>query len=146
MIGGPEMLENPFIVAKSLCIYRIYEHGRKLKRIHLFYVYEFDFQSSSFCEVGKCKSIKFLYNFPKKDNMYWSKCIGLCTNNAKAMTEYRFGITPNTAWLHSFLHQEALSSKCLPLELDCVMRLVIKILNTIREKALQSHIKTKVKI
>lgn len=67
--------------------------------------------------------------------------------DAKPMTGHLPGliiklqeVIQNTTWLHCFLHRNALVSKSLPSEMDCVMKIVIKGVNSLKGIALQTHI------
>ncbi|CAG9828795.1 unnamed protein product [Diabrotica balteata] len=79
--------------------------------------------------TGKCLLDTFV-KCTSKYNIDWVKCIAICTDGAKAMTGHKSGlvvklqeIMPNTKWRHCFLHREALASKALPPEMDCVMKI-----------------------
>lgn len=100
--------------------------------------------------TGKC----LFDSFVKRTSKYvidWGKCIAICTDGAKAMTGHQSGlvvrlqeIMPNATWRHCFLHREALASKALPPEMDCVMKTIIKVVNSIKGKALQTRLFRKI--
>lgn len=47
---------------------------------------------------------------------------------------------PNVSWTHCFLHRQALAAKLLPSDLNDVLKEVIKIVNSIKGKALQTRL------
>ncbi|CAG9830805.1 unnamed protein product [Diabrotica balteata] len=100
--------------------------------------------------TGKCLLDTFMKRTSKYD-IDWGKCIATCTHGAKAMTGRKSGlvvklqeIMPNAKSRHCFLHREALASKALPPEMDCVMKTITKVVNSIKEKALQTRIFRKI--
>lgn len=77
----------------------------------------------------------------------WKKSIAICSDGAKAMTGKKSGliarlkaIMPNISWTHCFLHQQALAAKAVPSDLNDVLTKVIKIVNSITSKALQTRL------
>lgn len=77
----------------------------------------------------------------------WTKCIAICSDGAKAMTGNQSGlvaklksIMPNVSWTHCFLHRQALAAKVLPSDLNDVLKEVIKVVNSIKGKALQTRL------
>lgn len=77
----------------------------------------------------------------------WTKCIAICSDGAKAMTGNKSGLVaklksvmPNVTWIHCFLHRQALASKVLPSDLNDVLKEVIKVVNSIKGKALQTRL------
>lgn len=47
---------------------------------------------------------------------------------------------PNVSWTHCFLHRQALAAKVLPSDLNDVLKEVIKVVNSIKGKALQTRL------
>ncbi|XP_067306923.1 protein FAM200A-like [Pseudorasbora parva] len=70
----------------------------------------------------------------------WSRCVGVCTDGAAAMTRKNSGVTalikqkaPNAAFTHCMLHREALVAKRLDDELNLVLQDIIHVVNFIKE-------------
>lgn len=77
----------------------------------------------------------------------WKKCIAICSDGAQAMTGKNSGlvaklksIMPNISWTHCFIHRQALAAKIVPSDLNDVLKEVIKIVNSIKGKALQTRL------
>ncbi|XP_067137835.1 zinc finger BED domain-containing protein 5-like [Centruroides vittatus] len=80
-------------------------------------------------------------------NLEWHNCISICTDGAAAITgKIREFITraseknPNIKNVHCFLHREALMAKSLPDELLSVLQEVVKIVNYIKSRPLNSRL------
>lgn len=81
-------------------------------------------------------------------NVDWAKkCLAICSDGAKAMTGSKSGfitklkeLMPNAYWMHCFLHRQALAAKTLPQEYNEVLNIVIKIVNSIKGKSLQTRL------
>ena len=81
-------------------------------------------------------------------NIDWAnKCIAICSDGAKAMTGAKSGFIarlkeqmPNACWVHCFLHRQALAAKACPQEYSQVLNIAIKIVNSIKGKALQTRL------
>uniref|UniRef100_A0A1Y1KZY7 HAT C-terminal dimerisation domain-containing protein n=2 Tax=Photinus pyralis TaxID=7054 RepID=A0A1Y1KZY7_PHOPY len=96
--------------------------------------------------TGQCLYDMFLESTCNYD-IDWKKCIAVCSDGAKAMTGKNSGlvaklksIMPNVSWTHCFLHRQALAAKVLPSDLNDVLKEVIKIVNSIKGKALQTRL------
>lgn len=88
-----------------------------------------------------------LDNFFKKHNIAWSKCVGLSTDGAKAMSGQQTGlharikvVAPNVKWTHCFIHREALVVKRLPETMQKTFNEVVKVVNYIKTRPLQSRL------
>lgn len=105
-----------------------------------------------FCEpftinsTGEC-IFKIIDNFFKQNNLQWEKCIGLCTDGARAMAGQYTGlqglvkaVAPNVKWNHCIIHREALASKDLSPSLNEVLQIVVKTVNLIKAQPLQSRL------
>ncbi|XP_050523088.1 protein FAM200A-like [Daktulosphaira vitifoliae] len=95
---------------------------------------------------GQCLHDMFLESTCDYD-IDWKKCIAICSDGAKAMTGKNSGliaklksIMPNVSWTHCFLHRQALASKVVHSDLNDVLKEVIKIVNSIKGKALQTRL------
>lgn len=80
-------------------------------------------------------------------NLEWHNCISVCTDGAAAMTGKVKGFiakiankNPNIQKQHCFLHREALMTKSLPDELLCVLQEIIKVVNYIKSRPLNSRL------
>uniref|UniRef100_A0A2S2Q132 Zinc finger BED domain-containing protein 5 n=1 Tax=Sipha flava TaxID=143950 RepID=A0A2S2Q132_9HEMI len=88
-----------------------------------------------------------LNNYVTAKGIEWSKCIGLCTDGARAMcgrnssviTKIR-EINLNVPWMHCNIHREALVSKSLSDDFRSVLNTSVKIVNYIKAKPLQSRL------
>lgn len=85
--------------------------------------------------------------FFKDNNMSWSKCVGICTDGARAMSGKYTGlrglikkVAPEARWTHCIIHREALAAKGLNSELDEVLHVVVKTVNLIKGQPLKSRI------
>lgn len=86
-------------------------------------------------------------SFLKKNNMSWNKCVGICTDGARAMSGVYTGlrglikkVAPQARWTHCIIHREALAAKGMSPELDGVLCLVVKTVNLIKAQPLKSRI------
>lgn len=86
-------------------------------------------------------------NFFKQSGLTWDKCIGLCTDGARAMSGEYTGlrarikaVAPEAVWTHCIIHREALASKGLSPELHDVLKTVVKTVNLIKARPLNSRI------
>ncbi|XP_057184698.1 zinc finger BED domain-containing protein 5 [Triplophysa rosa] len=77
----------------------------------------------------------------------WSKCVGLSTDGARAMTGHRNGLVarvktlaPLVSSVHCSIHREALATKKMPTDLKCVLDEAVKIVNFIKTRPLQSRL------
>ncbi|KAK7886953.1 hypothetical protein WMY93_026574 [Mugilogobius chulae] len=88
-----------------------------------------------------------LHNFIVQHNVDWKKCVGICTDGATAMTAKHKGlvtrvrkVAPSAASTHCCIHREQLAVKKMPTSLKTVMDDAVKIVNTIKSKALNSRL------
>lgn len=104
-----------------------------------------------FCEPimrGTSKEIfDKLYTFIRAKGLEWGKCIGVCTDGARAMCGRNSGVvtkilklSPNAAWTHCSLHREALVSRTLDDDFKNVLTTTVKIVNFVKTKPLQSRL------
>lgn len=77
----------------------------------------------------------------------WSKCIGLCTDGAKAMSGKLTGlavkikkVAPECRSTHCVIHREALAAKGMPENLNSVLSDAVKVINFIKARALNSRL------
>jgi hypothetical protein len=71
----------------------------------------------------------------------WSRCIGICTDGATAVTGKQAGfvartkvVATNVSWSHCYIHREALASERMPQGLKEVLDNTVKIANFIKSR------------
>ncbi|CAH1101546.1 unnamed protein product [Psylliodes chrysocephalus] len=114
----------------------------------------FALQFDESTDVSDCAQFVVFMRFEADDkstcdyDIDWKKCIAICSDGAKAMTGKNSGlivklklIMPNISWTHCFLHQEALAAKVVPPDLNDVLKEVIKIVNSIKDLAVDGMLK-----
>lgn len=86
-------------------------------------------------------------SFVKENQLDWPKCVGICTDGARAMTGRFSGlvkriqdIAPEAKWTHCGIHREALACKKIPASLDITLKNAVKIVNLIKARATNSRI------
>lgn len=79
----------------------------------------------------------------------WQKCVGICTDGAKAMYGHLTGlaakvkkVAPECQSTHCMIHREALASKDMPESLHTVLTDAVKVINFIKARALNSRLFT----
>lgn len=101
-----------------------------------------------FCELiirGTSDEIfKTIDSYLKSQGLHWDKCVGICTDSARAMWAKNSGVvakvlvvSPHAEWRHCNIHREALVSKCLSEDLETVLDCAVKIVNFIKSKPLK---------
>lgn len=85
--------------------------------------------------------------FIRFHTLRWEKLVGFCTDGAPAMLGSRSSIAtlvkeknPFTLTTHCVIHRQALAIKTLSEKLATVMNLVIKLVNFVKSKALNTRI------
>jgi len=88
-----------------------------------------------------------LNTYINKKGLDWEKCVGLCTDGARAMcgknssvVTRMLEVSPNTSWTHCNIHREVWMSKNLPDNLKMVLNTSVKIVNFIKTRPLQSQL------
>ena len=81
------------------------------------------------------------------EGLEWKNFAGCCTDGAPAMLAYNLGFyasvkrqAPKSKDVHCMLHRQTLASKTLPKSLQKVLEQIIKIVNFIKARALNSHL------
>ncbi|KAM3875808.1 ranBP-type and C3HC4-type zinc finger-containing protein 1-like [Diretmus argenteus] len=71
---------------------------------------------------------KALNDFIQENHIDWSRCFGICTDGARAMTGRHSGlvkqvqaVAPAAVWSHCIIHRQALATKRMPKELRAVL-------------------------
>lgn len=88
--------------------------------------------------------------YVSKIGLLWEKCIGICTDGAKAMSDKLTGfvarvqkVAPECQTPHCIIHREALASKDMPDQLNTVLLTdTVKVINFIKARALKSRLFT----
>ncbi|XP_025197550.1 zinc finger BED domain-containing protein 5-like [Melanaphis sacchari] len=82
-------------------------------------------------------------------NLPWSKCVGFCSDGARAMTGRLSGVAtrikkvaPLCKTMHCMIHRQALASKNMPKSLKLVLDSAVKIVNLIKARPLNSRLFT----
>lgn len=88
-----------------------------------------------------------LNDFFEAEGLSWQQCIAVCTDGAAAMTGSKSGVVarikkvaPNVQSIHCMIHRQALASKRLSPDLHDVMNLVVKVVNFIKSRPLNSRL------
>ena len=79
------------------------------------------------------------------NGLWWSRCVGICTDGAKAMTgRHSGGVTqadaPDATWVHSSIHREALAGRGMPDSLKAVLDTTVKMVNFVKARPLNSRV------
>lgn len=105
-----------------------------------------------FCEMFSADTtgesiFRIVDTFFVDNNMSWSKCVGICTDGARAMSGKYTGlrglikkVAPEVRWTHCIIHREALAAKGMTPELDEVLHVVLKTVNLIKGQPLKSRV------
>jgi len=80
-------------------------------------------------------------------NLEWKNCVSVCTDGCPSMQGKRKGFTTlvlqhnsNIISVHCMIHRESLASKSIPKDLQSVMSQVIRVVNFIKSRPLQSRL------
>src|SRR5258705_4214249 len=85
--------------------------------------------------------------FFKENGLSWDRVVGVCTDGAPAMLGSRSGFlkltkeqNPDIIGTHCVIHREALASKTLPHELNCSLKMAVKVVNSAKTSALNTRL------
>ena len=77
----------------------------------------------------------------------WKKCVGVCTDGARAMTGRHNGVAARISevatemrWTHCSIHREALAVKKMPEDLKSVLDSAVKTVNFIKARPMNSRL------
>uniref|UniRef100_A0A3P8XE49 DUF4371 domain-containing protein n=1 Tax=Esox lucius TaxID=8010 RepID=A0A3P8XE49_ESOLU len=80
-----------------------------------------------------------------ENGLTWDRCVGLCTDGARAMTGHECGlaarvqqVAPLVKWTHCMVHRKALTAKKMPVLFDSVLNQSVKMINLIKSRPLNS--------
>ncbi|CAB3251550.1 unnamed protein product [Arctia plantaginis] len=86
-------------------------------------------------------------SFVKENQLDWSKCVGICSDGARATTGRFLGlvkriqdIAPEAKCTHCGINREALACKKIPASLDITLKNAVKMVNLIKARATNSRI------
>jgi hypothetical protein len=90
---------------------------------------------------------KSLNEFLTSSGIQWSKWVGINTDGARAMCGRLTGLiarirenNPSVTWHHCCIHPESLATKKMPEELKKVLNELVKVVNFIRARTLNSRV------
>ena len=90
---------------------------------------------------------KVLDSFVTSNGLRWSRCVGICTDGAKAMTGRHSGVVtrmqavaPDPTWVHCSIHREALAAKEMPDSLKDILHTTVKMVNFVEARPLISRV------
>uniref|UniRef100_A0A671W2C9 DUF4371 domain-containing protein n=1 Tax=Sparus aurata TaxID=8175 RepID=A0A671W2C9_SPAAU len=85
--------------------------------------------------------------FLRENGLALDRCVGLCTDGARAMTGRERGlaarvqqVAPLVKWTHCMVHREALAAKNMPVLFDSVLKQSVIIINVIKSRPLNSRL------
>ena len=88
---------------------------------------------------------KVLDSFVTSNGLWWSRCVGICTDGPKAMTGRHSGMVtrvqafaPDATWVHCSIHREALAAKGMPDSLKDILGTTVKMVNFVKTRSLNS--------
>ena len=80
------------------------------------------------------------------DGLWWSRCVGICTDGAKALTGRQWSgkrvqaVAPDTTWVHCSIHRETLDAKDMPDSLKDVLDTTVEMVNFVKARPLNSRV------
>ncbi|XP_061587400.1 zinc finger BED domain-containing protein 5-like [Cololabis saira] len=90
---------------------------------------------------------KALNDFIQENHIDWSRCCGICTDGARAMTGRHSGlvkqvqaVAPPAVWSHCIIRSQALATKRMPKELRAVLDEAVKMVNLIKSRAMNARL------
>ena len=90
---------------------------------------------------------KVLNEYVQEHEIDWKRCVGFCSDGARALTCKHSGIvakvrdiSPEVTWTHCFIHREALAAKGMSSKLKAVLESSVKIINFIKARPLNSRL------
>ena len=117
--------------------------------VYVRYIYDFEMiEDFLFCKPleGRTTSVeifKVLNDFIEQYGISWEKCVGVCSDGARAMTGRHSGVVtriqsvaPNAVFTHCSIHREALAARTLQSSFKDVLDNAIKVVNLIKARAL----------
>ncbi|KAK1897528.1 Zinc finger BED domain containing protein 5 [Dissostichus eleginoides] len=124
----------------NLMVYVRYEHDGAAQEEFLF------------CQPPETRTtaeliFQLLDAFVQENGLEWKKCVGVCTDGARAMTGRHSGVAarikevaPEMRWTHCSIHREALAVKKMPDGLKSVLDSAVKSVDFIKARPMQSRL------
>ena len=91
--------------------------------------------------------VRYSWMSQQADGLWWSRCVGICTNGAKTMTERHSGVVtrvqvvaPNATWVQCLIHRKALAAKWMPDSLEDILDTTVKMVNFVKARPLNSRV------
>lgn len=85
--------------------------------------------------------------FMQENGLDWKKCVGVCTDGARAMTGRNSGVVARIRevasemrWTHCSIHREALAVKRMPDDLKSVLDSAVKTVNFIKARPMNARL------
>ncbi|XP_067133148.1 zinc finger BED domain-containing protein 5-like [Centruroides vittatus] len=96
----------------------------------------------------QCLFVVFYEATRNYTNIYWTKCIAVRRDGAKAITGKNSGLMkilrdrliPRAEWTHCFFHRHALVTKNMPENLNQILREAVKLVNFIKSRPLLNRL------
>ncbi|XP_060782686.1 zinc finger BED domain-containing protein 5-like [Neoarius graeffei] len=90
---------------------------------------------------------QLLNKFIQEHGLDWEKCVGVCTDGARAMTGRNSGVAarirevaPEMRWTHCSIHREVLAVKRMPDDLKSVLDCAVKTVNFIKARPMNARL------
>lgn len=90
---------------------------------------------------------QLLNAFIQEHGLDWKRCVGVCTDGARAMTGRNSGVAarirevaPEMRWTHCSIHREALAVKRMPDDLKSVLDCAVKTVNFIKARPMNARL------
>ena len=123
--------------------------------VYASYIYDFEMiEDFLFCKplegrTTRVEIFKVLNDFIEQNGISWEKCVGVCSDGARAMTGRHSGVVtriqsvaPNAVFTHCSIHREALAARTLQSSFKDVLDNAIEVVNLIKARALNSRMFT----
>ncbi|XP_025423467.1 zinc finger BED domain-containing protein 5-like [Sipha flava] len=158
MLGVPSAKQLDMISLSNDTVRRRIENVSNYAQLMVYVRYVFQTvikEDFLFCEALSTRTtadeiFKKLNHFFVENGLNWKKCVGFCSDGARAMTGKHGGVaskiklvTENCTFIHCSIHREALVVKRMPEQFKLVLQEAIKVVNFIKSRALQSRLFTK---
>lgn len=124
----------------QLMVYCRFLHGNEIKE-------DFLFCESLLSTTTSVEIFNKVNDFITKHGLDWLKCVGICSDGARAMTGKHGGVVtrikavaPECVFIHCSIHRQALAAKGMPDELRQILNDAVKVVNFIKSRALNSRL------
>ncbi|XP_022597516.1 zinc finger BED domain-containing protein 5-like [Seriola dumerili] len=106
---------------------------------------EFLFCHPLMARTTAAEIFRALNDFIQEHHIDWSRCCGICTDGARAMTGRHSSLVKQVqavasaaVWSHCIIHRQALATKRMPKELRMVLDEAVKTVNLIKSRAMNA--------